>query len=266
MRQTRLRTIALLGIGLLAIPVGASGQATPTDEPAAIDTAAIGALTRMGAYLGKLMTFHVTAEASTEEVIDDGQKVQKSFTAEMVADRPSRMFVDIKSDRQNRQLYYDGKTFTLWAPRVNFYATVPAPATIHELVDTLDSKYDLETPLVDLFRWSTPDPLVRQITGAKVIGPAQVDGVTTEQYAFRQEGLDWQVWIQRGEYPLPRKVVLTTLTDDARPQYTATYTWNLAPSFNDASFVFVVPTNAQRIRLAEIADPDATPSTPGGAQ
>jgi hypothetical protein len=266
MRQPRLRTIALLGIGCLAIPGVASAQATPSDEPAAIDTAAIGALTRMGTYLGKLMTFHVRAEASTEEVIDDGQKVQKSFTAELVADRPTRMFLDVHSDRQNRQIYYDGKTFTLWAPRLNYYATVPAPATIIALVDTLDAKYDLETPLADLFRWATPEPLIRQITDAKVIGSSQVDGVTTEQYAFRQEGLDWQIWIQKGEYPLPRKVVLTTLTDDARPQYTATYTWNLAPSFNDASFVFVVPANAQRIRLAEIADPDATPSTPGGAQ
>jgi hypothetical protein len=266
MRQPRLRTIALLGAGLLAVPVGASAQATPGDEPAAIDTAATGALTRMGAYLGQLMTFHVRADATTEEVIDDGQKVQKMFKAEMVAARPGRLRLDVQSDRQNRQFYYDGKTFTLWAPRVNYYASVPAPATIIELVDTLDAKYDLETPLVDLFRWSNPAALLSQITDAKVIGPSTIDGVTTEQYAFRQEGLDWQIWIQRGEYPLPRKVVLTTLTDDARPQYSANYTWNLAPSFNDASFVFVVPTNAQRIRLAEIADPDATPSTPGGAQ
>jgi hypothetical protein len=43
---------------------------------------------------------------------------------------------------------------------------------------------------------------------------------TCEHYAFRQEGLDWQIWIQ-GDYPLPRKFVIRTLTDDARPQHTS---------------------------------------------
>ena len=51
------------------------------------------------------------------------------------------------------------------------------------------------------------------------IGPSAVDGMTCEQYAFRQEGVDWQIWIQLGDFPLPRKLVIRTLTDDAKPQH-----------------------------------------------
>jgi hypothetical protein len=80
--------------------------------------------------------------------------------------------------------------------------------------------------------------------------------VTCEQYAFRQEGLDWQIWIQLGDYPLPLKFVIRTLSDEARPQHSDTLTWNLAPSFNDAAFVFDPPPDAQRILLAE-QKPDA---------
>jgi hypothetical protein len=76
--------------------------------------------------------------------------------------------------------------------------------------------------------------------------------VSCGHYAFRQAGLDWQVWIQMGDYPLPRKLVLTTMTDEARPQYTATMTWNLAPSFNDAAFTFVAPKDAGRVVLAGV--------------
>jgi hypothetical protein len=79
-----------------------------------------------------------------------------------------------------------------------------------------------------------------------------VGGVSCGHYAYRQEGLDWQVWIQLGDFPLPRRLVLTTMTDEARPQYTATYTWNLAPSFNDATFTFVPPPGAHKVVLAEI--------------
>jgi len=40
--------------------------------------------------------------------------------------------------------------------RVNYYATVPAPPTIAELVDRLEKKFGIDLPLVDLFYWDTP--------------------------------------------------------------------------------------------------------------
>ena len=75
--------------------------------------------------------------------------------------------------------------------------------------------------------------------------------MTCEQYAFRQEGLDWQLWMQQGDYPLPRRLVITTLTDEARPQYSSVLTWNLAPSFNEEAFKFDPPKDAQKIVLAQ---------------
>jgi hypothetical protein len=134
---------------------------------------------------------------------------------------------------------------------MKYYASVAAPPTIGQLADSLETKYDIELPLVDLFRWGTPAMSTSDITSAQDIGPSEVDGVTCEQYAFRQEGMDWQLWVQRGEYPLPRRVVLTTTTDDAKPQYTVSYTWNLAPSFNDEAFVYKPPKDAYKIVLNE---------------
>jgi hypothetical protein len=148
--------------------------------------------------------------------------------------------------------FYDGKNFTLYAPRPQFYATVPAPATIEKLADDLEEKYDIELPLVDLFRWGTPENDVSAITSAVDLGPSAINGVTCEQYGFRQDGLDWQLWIQLGQNPLPCRIVLTTLTDEARPQHTATYSWNLAPSFDDNTFVFRAPTGAKPIPIAQV--------------
>jgi hypothetical protein len=101
------------------------------------------------------------------------------------------------------------------------------------------------------------------LRGAKNIGPSTIDDVTCQHYAFRQDGLDWQVWIQNGAYPLPLKIVVTTLTDDARPQHMAVYSWNLAPSFNDAAFAVQPPGDFKKIAMAEVA---ATRNTgnPGG--
>jgi hypothetical protein len=170
---------------------------------------------------------------------------------DLLAEKPTGLRVTVSSDRKERLFFYNGSSFTLFAPISNFYATVPAPATVTELADLLEDKYDIELPFVDLFRWGTPESGLKLIKQAEDVGPSVIDDVTCEQYAFRQDGLDWQIWIQNGDYPLPRKIVLTTLTDEARPQHTAVYEWNLAPSFDKGAFTFD-PKDAKKIELVEV--------------
>jgi hypothetical protein len=213
------------------------------------DADSIKALDRMSAYLRTLKTFQVRSEMSRDEVLDNDQTIAFAGIVDLLVERPSRLRAQVTSDKQQRMYFYDGKSFTLWAQRVNYYATVPAPSTLRALVDTLADKYNIEMPLADLFYWGERHT-ANELQSAVDIGPSQIGGVTCEHYAFRQEGADWQVWIQQGDYPLPRKLVITTTTDEARPQYTSVMTWNLAPSFNDAAFVFVPPKDAQRIAFA----------------
>jgi hypothetical protein len=227
--------------------------AAPVSTGAAMgrDAEAIKALERMGDYLRTLKAFQIRSETNRDEVLDDGQSVEYDGVADMIVQRPNRLRADVSSDKQQRLYFYNGSTLSIWARRVNYYATVPAPPTIRELVDTLSNKYDIELPLVDLFYWSDRTNTA-DITGATDLGPSQIGGVTCEHFAFRQEDVDWQVWIQQGDYPLPRKMVIRTLTDEARPRFAAVLTWNLAPSFNDAAFTFSPPADAKRISLAEV--------------
>ena len=222
------------------------------DTTTELDEDALAALDRMGSYLRTLKDFQLKADVVTEDVRTDGQKVQIIRSVDLVARRPDRLFAEIANDRQRRLFFYDGKNFSLYAPRPQFYATVAAPPTIEKLADDLEDKYDIELPLVDLFRWGTPESDVKAIRSAIDLGPSAINGVTCEQFAFRQDGLDWQLWIQRGQNPLPCRIVITTLTDEARPQHTATYTWNLAPSFDDNTFVFRAPAGAKPIPLTEV--------------
>jgi hypothetical protein len=201
--------------------------------------------------LRKLNAFQVQAAISRDDVLTDGQKVQFDSEANLVAARPNRLRMEVTSAQEQRFFFYDAKTFTLWAPRSDYYASVAAPPTIPELVDTLEAKYAIDMPLSDLFKWGTTESDSTAITAARDVGPTEVGGITCEHYAFRQPGLDWEIWIQNGDYPLPKKVVLTTTTDPARPDYSAVYTWNLAPSFDATAFTFVPPSDARRITFQE---------------
>jgi len=243
-------TQAALAIALALMATSASAQ-QPAPVPA-VDPAAIKALDGMSAYLRTLKTYYVEAATATDDVLADGQTDQSTGKTVIVVQMPNKLFAETSSDRQSRSYVYDGKTFTLYARRAGYYATVPAPATLRELADVLSEKYDIEVPLADLFLWGAPGWGTGDITAAVDLGPAEVGGTTCQHYAFRQEGVDWQIWIQKGDFPLPRKLVITSTDDEARPRHIAVYTWNLAPSVNDAAFTFTPPKGANKIVLATV--------------
>ena len=232
---------------VLATAAQAQQQAaTPLVEPEAI-----AALDRMGSYLRTLKSFQVEAVTTDEDVLENGMKIQYSGTSNILVQMPNKLRAEVSDDRRQRQYLYDGKTVTLYAERLNYYATLPAPDTIAKLDSKLDEKYDTNIPLADLFRWGAPGWSANDITLATDLGPAVVAGTTCQLYGFRQGGIDWQIWIQKGDYPLPRKLVITTTTDEARPQHTAVYTWNLAPSYNEVAFTFTPPAGAGKVVFPE---------------
>jgi hypothetical protein len=241
---------------LLAVLVPASPAWTkPAAKPAArsaepaVDPAAVKRLEEMGAFLRAQRAFTVRADTATDEVLDTGQKIQIAAKAELHVQRPNKMRVDLISDRKSRRLYYDGKTLTVYGPRTGYYATVKAPDSLRELVDFANDEYGIETPLADLFVWGTERAPTKQLTSAIYLGQSRIDGVETDHYAFRQQGVDWQVWIERGRRPLPRKLVLTTTDDDRYPQHAVSMTWDLTPPRDDRRFTFKPPPGSARIAI-----------------
>jgi hypothetical protein len=243
---------AAIAAPLAAASAGPVATPVPGAVPSKIDPEASKALDRMGEYMRTLNSFQISADTERDDVLDDGQRIQYAGRVEMLVQRPDRLRAEVTADRQQRYFFYDGKTFTMWARRVNYYGTVPAPSTLAELAETLANKYDIELPLEDLFYWGAPGRPAVSLQAAADIGPSQIQGVSCEHYAFRQDAVDWQVWIQQGRFPLPRKLVITTTSDAARPQYTSVLSWNLAPAYNDAAFKFEPPADAKKIAIAEV--------------
>lgn len=250
-----------LAIGLaLALPAAAAppkpAPATPPPPPAAapaaIDPQAVAALEKMGRYLRSLKSFTVHGDTTLDVVTEDGQKLQFPGSVEYKVRVPDGLRLSWKTDRKERELYYDGKTLTVYGPKNKYYATVDAPPNLHELMAVARDQYGIELPLPDLFLWGTPAAPVSALKAATFIGPARVDGSVTEQYAFRQDGVDWQLWMETGDKPLPRRLVITTTTDPAQPQYATTLTWNTNAALKDSTFAFVPPKDSAKIELVEV--------------
>ena len=114
----------------------------------------------------------------------------------------------------------------------------------------------IEMPLIDMLYNGTAGNLTEEVRVGILVGDSMVDGVATDHLAFRQPDIDWQLWVEKGQRALPRKIVITTRYEVGDPQYTAVLRWNNAPKFDAGTFNLVPPAGATKIpyRTKLVAD------------
>ena len=232
-----------------ATPSQADPVAAAAANPVSPDVVA--AIQRMGAYLGTLVNFQIDIETNRELMLGADQKIDLDGVATYRVRRPDALFVENQTSWKHRQFIYDGQRFTVYSPERNYYATVDAPPTIGELMDMAAERYGVELPLEDLFHWGDPANLPQDLESAAHVGTVTIDGVATDQYLFRQPGVDWQIWIQQGPEPLPRKITIVDRSDATLPKYSARLRWNTTPSFDARTFAFTPDADDKPIQILE---------------
>jgi hypothetical protein len=240
-----MRVYALLlgcAAALAGPPAYAQSSAAPTEALAPdVDPRAVEALKKMSTYLSSLQSFRVISEASLDVITVNDQKVQLDMVTTYQVTKPGGLRIDWVSDQKNRQFYYDGKQFTLVAPTLGYYATVDAPPTVREFLAALYDRTGIQLPLEDLFRWADAENQadIDAMTSAFSVGTATLDGAVTDHWAFRSDDYDWEIWMEQGDRPIPRKVVIIDRTDPTLPSFTARLTWQLNPKIDPAVFTYV---------------------------
>ncbi|VVE61724.1 hypothetical protein PCA31118_00699 [Pandoraea captiosa] len=231
-----------------------AASASPPTAPQAqaVDPEAVQALQTMGAYLQSLKRFQVTTDVTGERVLSDGQKLQHNARAVLDIDRPYHIRAVMTSARSEREIVYNGKAATLYSPAQKYYATVPYTGTLSQLVDELRSRYGVDLPLADLFVWGTPQAQTQQFESAMYAGQDYIGNDLCDHYAYRQAGIDWQIWIAGSGKPLPRKIVVTRTDDEARPQSVSILTWRPDASFKASTFDFRPPEGAKKIEAIQL--------------
>jgi hypothetical protein len=204
--------------------------------------------------LSTLSSFEIKTDTTLDLVTVRGQRVQLGGVAHYKVRRPDGFRIDVDSDFMSRRFYFDGKQFTVVAPQLGYYASAAAPPTIRQTLDVVWNKFGIALPLEDLFRWSDPEiSRVEKLTSAFAVGPATIDGVATDHYAFREGAHDWEIWIEQGARPIPHKLVIVDQSDPARPAYVARLTWNIKPTLTADDFTFKPGPDSKPIHIATLS-------------
>ena len=243
-------TGALVGLVTLSAPAA--------DVKTAIDPQADTLLRRMGDYLGQAQFFSVSAEIWQDIQLNSGQQVQAGRLVELQVRRPNRFHAEVHSTRRNRGLFYDGKSITLLNRVQNFYGSIPAPATIDDALDVASERFGITMPLEDIIVSNPYKSAMSRITSGIFLGPVTVLGVPCDHLAFSLGKVDWQVWIEQGARPVPRKIVITYKDEEGTPEYMAIFSnWDFQTKLPDFLFNCELPAGATKISVEEIKSKNA---------
>ena len=240
---SRLCTIA----GALAIGFG---LAVPAAHAQQIESEADKILHSMADYVAGLKSFTVNYEVETEVVELDGQKLQHNGSGSVAVERPGKLRFSRKGAFVDVELTFDGKTISIYSRKANAYAQLESPGpTIDDAVEEVRAATGFDAAGADLFAADSYAVLTEDTTKGVYVSSDPIGGFECDHLAFRNPRVDWQVWIKKGEQPLPLKYVITTKWVTGAPQFAVRLSdWNLTPQIDPAQFTFKAPEGARKVK------------------
>ena len=234
------RVCSIAAVAALAL----AAQAQPTG----IDPEAQRLLKASTDFLASQQRFSADTRNTLEVVLKSGQKIEFNHTARSSAQRPNKLRAERTGDLVQQLFVYDGKTLTLYNPKDKAFAQVAAPDTLEAMLDFARNQLDIVAPAGDLLDKNAYGILMDGVTDSFVVGKAVIEGVRCDHLAFRAPHVDWQIWVQEGAQPLPRRLVITTRDLPNAPQFAVTMTkWNLKPTFDAQTFKFTPAAGATKV-------------------
>jgi hypothetical protein len=235
----------------------------PTPPPRNVEARAEQELKKMGEFLAKLPHFALEAEETFDELPDGELRRQLTNVRRVAVERPNHVAADATGDTLNRASWYDGRTVTVLDKEHNVYATIEAPGTIDATFDKLQDEYGVVLPLADLLYSDPYAVLMAGVTYGRYLGLHQAAGVDCHHLAFSQDTIEWQIWIDAGDKPLPRKLVISYVQEPGEPQYSAVIRrWNLESKVPEGLFTFEAPEGAQKIDAKAMKRSEGEDATP----
>ena len=248
------------GQGRLAVISAIFGGMLLSASCANAEDGSLAILKAMSDYVTGQKTISLTFDTDLEIVTPEMQKLQFSSSGQVQLTRPDKLRASRTGGYADVELVFDGKTATIFGKNLNAYTQLDSPGSIDQLLDRLNAAYGVALPGADLLLSNVFGELIAGVIDAKHIGRGVIDGVECEHLAFRNDDTDWQIWIEVGPNPIPRKYVITSKTVAGAPQYVLRVKeWKTDVQLAADAFSFKPPANAHSADLAALSEVDELP-------
>ncbi len=238
-----------LGISLLLLAgLCWTGVAIAQDNGVRQDALAIEVLKSMSAFNGSLDRFTINSVSMTDARLGAGLIVTNVAEVEMNIDRPGAAHISVFDGVNTRQLFFYEGRFTVYNSENSYYAQAEIPKDLDAAMKFTVEDLEVDAPLLDLMYRDAAEYLVTsQETIMYLTGKARVGGVDCHHLVIRGPESDVQLWVQEGDRPLLRKIIITSKWEGGSPRFVANLQWDTDPQFKDGIFKFKAPEGASNI-------------------
>ncbi|MCP4285707.1 MAG: DUF2092 domain-containing protein [Gammaproteobacteria bacterium] len=217
-------------------------------------------LKSMADYVSSQQTIELTFDSDIEVITPQLEKIQFTNSGEALLSRPDKLRALRMGGYSDVALIFDGKMVNIFSKGLNGYTQFPGPPTVDHLLEALRAGHGVAMPGADLLLKNAYDRLVSDVLEAKHVGRGIINGRECEHLAFRNFDTDWQLWVEVGERPIPRKMVITSKTLNSAPQYTLRIkSWTTGVETAADAFVFVPPPGAKKLGPEALIELDELP-------
>jgi len=239
-------------VALLVLGPGARAQAQEGDAKSILKATAD--------YVSSQQTIELKFDSDIEVVTPELEKIQFTNSGEVLLSRPDKLRAHRVGGYADVALFFDGKTASIYGKNLNAYAQFEVPGSVDNLIEAMRAGHGVALPGADLLLSRPYDALVADVIEAKHLGRGVIDGVQCEHLAFRNFDTDWQLWVEVGDKPVPRKLVITSKTINSAPQYTfRVKSWKTGSAPAPAAFKFVPPAGAEKLDPGALIELDELP-------
>jgi hypothetical protein len=250
--RIKVKHIVLSAIMLAVLPaaiLNTQAVAAPSKES---QEQAMAVLKRMTEFLGQAQSFSVTAESGFDVVQPTGERIEFGETRVMTIRRPDHLRVDeTKRNGSVRQVIFDGKDIYVYHAREKVYASNALAGSVDDAISYFVNDLGMRLPLSEMLSSKIAQSLPEKVRSAAYVEQSFVAGVACDHAVFYGDKAVLQLWVAKGDKPLPQRIVITYIKEDGQPQFWAQLSnWNLAPESPDAFFVFTPPEGARKISFS----------------
>ncbi len=247
---------------LSILPVVALGQADQTDTAAQENAErALRILRSACDHLASAKTLRVTGEGAYDQISPEGIRMELSVRRTITLQRPDRVLVDTQGDAGSRVVVFDRGRLGILSRTEELYGEATLAPTLDEAIDQLAREYGMVMPTADLLLSDPYAALTGAVQLAAYLGEHSALGKSCDHLAFQTQNVDFQVWVEKAQRPVIRKLVITYKNEPGVPQFRALFhEWEFDVQLSATAFAFKPPADYTKVEFEpETAESNSTP-------
>ena len=211
------------------------------------DSEAIEVLKQMDAYTASMQQFEVTLESYTDHDIGIAA-ISNPSKSKITVDRSGLLHSVTDGVLRTREIFFHDNELIVFSNEHNLYTRADTPSELDEaLIFALD-EFEVETPALDLLLISSLEYLVSDEEFVlHVTDSSSIRGVECHHIVISGPHADLQLWVEKGNNPVPRRSLMTFKSEQGRPRHEMFLDWKAIDNLDSSIFEFEPPAGAREI-------------------